>query len=99
MKYFVLWDSNWEVTEKGREAWKQVLDERAEGSERWPKKLLFEPHNFSVPGLFGKKDSQGFFIFETDKEEHLINYFMHYANIMDFKIIPLLETKKSMSYW
>ena len=99
MKYFCLWDSNFEDVEKIREAWKQVLDERAKGSDRFPETLLFESHNFSVPGLFGKKDAQGFWIFETDKEEHLMNYIMHYANIEDLKIIPIMETKKAMSSW
>jgi hypothetical protein len=99
VKYFCLTDTNWENIEKVTEAWKRVLDERSKGSDRWPKRLLFEPHQFTVPGLLGKKDGQGFFIFETDKEEHLVNYMMHYANIQDVKIIPIVETKKAVSSW
>lgn len=97
MKFFILADIKWEDTEKCIESWKKVLDERAKGLDRFPKDLLFEPHTFTVPGLFGKKDAQGFMVFETDKEEHLINYIIHYANIMDIKIIPIVETKKAMS--
>ena len=99
MKYFILTDTSWENIEKVTEAWKRVLDERAKGSEKFPEKLLVEPYTFTVPGLFGSKDVQGFFIFETDREEHLINYIMHYANIQDFKIIPIVETKKAVSSW
>lgn len=96
MKYFCLGDNNYKDAEQLRVLWKQVLDERAKGSDRFPKKLLFEPHFFTVSGLFGKNDTQSFFIFETDNEEHLRNYMMHFADIVDVKIIPILDSKKAM---
>lgn len=81
------------------ELMKQILDEREKGSDRFPKKLLFEAHALEAELIKKSKDVQGFFVFETDKEEHLINYRMHLAPYMDLKFIPLTSIRKSLEMW
>ena len=95
MKYLGFFERNFADVEKILELYKQVLDEREKGSDMFPKTLLFESHTLAGELYKRSRDLQGFFIFETDKEEHLINYMLHYAPYMDFRFIPLTEDRKT----
>lgn len=99
MKYLAFFEYKWEDVERMRELWKQVLDERAKGSDRWPKALLFESHALQAELYKKSLDRQGFFIFETDKEEQITNYRMHFANIMDINFIPITSARRTFESW
>ena len=101
MKYLVFAECNFGDLERIRELWKQILDEQAKGSDKWPKREQFLSEAHALQAELYKKtlERQVFWIFETDKEEHLINYRMHFATILDLNFIPITSVRKSFETW
>ena len=99
LRYLVIYEYNWEDLERNIEAWKKVLNEREQGSDRFPKKLLIEPHSIIADLPKKTRDMQGFFIFDSDDQMHLINYVMQYAPYMHYRFIPIFEDAESAKVW
>jgi len=99
MKYLAFIERNVGDFERLTELWKQVQDEREKRSDMFPKTLLFEPHTLQADLPNKTRDLQGFFIFETEDQSHLMNYVMHYAPYMNIRFIPITEDRKTAEAW
>ena len=101
MKYLAFIESNYEDLERSVELLKQIFDERGIGLDKFPKaeQILFNAHILEAELFKKSKDIHGFFVLETEKEEHLINYRMHLAPYTDIKFIPLTSLRKSLETW
>jgi len=89
---------NFEDTERILDSFKHVIDERKKGADRWPK-MLFEYHPFTTDLPKLSEDVQGFLIFETDNQDHIINEIWHYAPFSVSKYIPIVEGARTMKLW
>ena len=89
MKYLALFEWSFEDLERLGKIWEQLIEEREKGSDKFPKKLLFEPQALQAELYQKTRERQTFFIFETDDPMHLTNYRLHLAPYMDLNFIPL----------
>ena len=98
MKYLALMEMDWENVEKIGDLWKRILEERVTGSDKWPK-VIFPEHKLetNLPKL--TKDIKAFVIYETDKQEHLINEEFMFAPWINFHFVPIVESRKAMNTW
>lgn len=99
MKYLAFAESNYEDFEKISVLRGQLLDERDEDSDRFPKTRLFDAHTLQAELYKKSRDVQSFWIFETDNDQHLINYQMHFAPYMDIKFIPITPSRIGFQVW
>ena len=99
MKYLAFMESNYADVERLTVLYKEVLDEIAKGSDRFPKEILFESHTLRAELYKKSKDRQSFFILETDNPDHLSNYAMQFAPYADVKFIPITDTRKTAEAW
>ena len=94
MKYLAFLEYDWKDIEKVGGAWKKILDDREEGSDKWPKRIIDTYRlEADLPKL--TKEVQGFTIFETEKEEHIINEVYQFAPFIKFKFIPIVDSRKA----
>ena len=101
MKYLAFAQYNWEDAERVSQSDKKIRDERAKDSDVFPEaeQLLFEPHTLTGELPMKSKEQQAIWIFETDNEEHLLNYEMTHAPYLDIKFIPITESRKIIQQW
>jgi hypothetical protein len=96
---FVEWNFN--DLERITGLWKQLLDEREEGSDKWPtgEQVVHEPHILEAELYNKSKDIQAFWIVETENPMHFVNYRMHFALYIDIKIIPITHAARTTEVW
>jgi len=96
VKYLVFFEWRWENAERLTELWKQIMDETEKGSDKWPERdqILFLSHTLESDTYKKSRDMQGFWIVETDNEQHLVNYRMQFSPYADINFIPLTESRR-----
>jgi hypothetical protein len=102
MKYLCLFETNYEDIERSMPLWKQIMDERAQGSDRWPKQdqIVLEPHFLESELTERRRDIQSIFIYETENPIHVVNYRMHWAKIFDLKrVVPITPARLTFETW
>jgi len=101
MKYLGVFEFNFEDLERISEADKKLLNEREKGSDAFPKEeqVLFQLHTLGADLPKKSRDVQCVWIFETDNEDHLINYMMFHAPYADYKFIPLTRSRRVIELW
>jgi hypothetical protein len=99
MKYLAFMEWNWEDAERISVLRDQVYEEQEKGSDKFPKTRLFDGHTLQAELFKKSRDGQSFWIFETDNEQHLINYQVHYAPYLDIKFIPITSTRTGFQDW
>jgi len=80
MKYISFWEFCPEDAEKVAEKWKR---------RKHRLKTLFPPH--SIGG-----ETKGFTIFESDDEDEIIKYILHYIPEMKIKVIPIFDSSNAV---
>lgn len=91
MKYVMFWEYSFEDHEKVLEKLKKFREMREKNPEKFPK---FISENYAM--LEGPR---GFQLMETENEEHLANFVLHYQPEVWFNFEPIIEAKKSIELY
>jgi len=91
MKYIGFWEFCPGDLDKAIAKNNQVIADRKTGSKKFGT-MIFGPF-----GLGG--EMKGFTVYEVDNYEQLINISLHYAPVMTWKFVPILETGKVIELW
>ncbi len=91
MLFIGFFEYNADDADKVIEKFTQLMAERSDGSERFPK-LVFGPYHFDG-------EDKGFGVYETDDAERLMSLTVFYTPLMKWKFVPLIESKKAVELW
>ena len=91
MKYICFWEFKPEDFDKILEKYKQAMEEREKGSEKFPK-IIFPPH-----GMDG--EWKGFTIYENVTPEQMINMAFYFAPEEKLKFVPIFEVAKAVELY
>ncbi|MFX0044609.1 MAG: DUF3303 domain-containing protein [Candidatus Hermodarchaeota archaeon] len=88
MKYIMFWEYDFEDHVRVIEKLKQFRESIKKEPEKFPK---FISKNYAM--LEGPR---GFQLLETENEDHLVNFVLHYQPEVSFDFQPIIEVKKSL---
>ena len=91
MKYIVFWEMCPEDFDKVIPKFREAMEEREKGTEKFPKPLS---KNYSVGGQW-----KGFMLYEDATPEQLANVVLHYRPEVKFKIMPIVEAAKTIEIY
>jgi hypothetical protein len=91
VQFIGFWEYCAEDTMKVIEKFRQVTAEREKGTTRFPK-LVYGPYHFNG-------EHKGFVVFDTDDPDQLTNQASFYAPEMEWKFVPLIDTRKRFDLW
>ena len=88
MKYIMFWEYDFEDHARVIEKLKQFRESIKKEPEKFPK---FISKNYAM--LEGPR---GFQLLETENEDHLANFVLHYQPEVSFDFQPIMEVKRSL---
>ena len=91
MKYVMFWEYSFENQEKVLEKLKTFREARKKNPDLFPK---FISENYAMV-----EGPRGFQMIETENEEHLANFVLHYQPVVWFNFEPIIEVKKSIELY